>query len=321
DDQPALYLQEIDGGESRFVAGAGDGLVSIEDWDAARGRILVRADRIGRADDAPVIIESMPWKLDGTGLLAGRRVALAEIDTGHGCCTWLVDEGGDVREARWSPDRTQLAWLQDATGRQRQRNELWVRDSDGGTRRVATGLFSIRSIAWAPEGGAIAVAGNADEGASQSFLHIVDLDSGDARCLDDIEASSPGCIHWMDDGIALVRARHGGQQVVLVAPDTGATTALLEPGEGQVMGFAIGAASLGAIIADAFSGPDFWLTARNGSNARKCGDRNAWRRARRGASCTQRQFEVPDGMGGCESIDGWLLAPAGDGPFPLLLDM
>jgi dipeptidyl aminopeptidase/acylaminoacyl peptidase len=317
----ALHLIDLDGGEARQLAMVGDTITSLLDWDASAGKLLVTAEVRERDDQAPAIVESLPYKLDGLGIVVGKRIGLAEVDEATGDFRWLVDTPGDVREARWSPDRSQLAWVQDSCGAERQRMGLWVRSADGQARQLANDLVSMRELAWSPDGRQLAVGGNAVEGASQSFLHVVDLDSGQARALGEIELAIPGCVTWRDDGILALDAWRGLQRVIRIDPGSGERDVLFTPSAGHVMSFASGRGGLACVVADASSGPALWLAASDGADAREVGEFNAWRRQRPRVVPAPRRFQVPDGRGGSEQVEGWLLHPEGDGPWPLLLDM
>lgn len=321
DNAVALHLIDLDGGEARLLAKLGAGVTNILDWDADAGRLLVCAEVAERDDQAPAVVESLPFKLDGLGIVVGKRIGLAQVDEATGECRWLVETPGDVSEAKWSPDRTQLAWLQEGSGRQRQRLGLWVRGPDGQARRLAHELASMRGLAWSPDGRQLAVGGNAVEGASQSFLHVVDVASGRVRALGAVELAIPGCVSWREDGILVLDAWHGLQRVARIAPDDGAREVVFAPPSGHVMSFASGPAGLACVVADASFGPSLWLADGDGGNAREAGGFNAWRRERPRIVQGLRSFEVPDGRGGVERIDGWLLRPEGPGPWPLLLDM
>ncbi|MFL6585290.1 MAG: S9 family peptidase [Luteimonas sp.] len=325
DGVPALWMLPLDGGEPHRLCTPGDGLVAITDWDVDRGVLLVCAERRTRADDAPAIVESLPYKLDGLGLVVGNRVRLAEIDETSGACTWCIDHGGDVREAKWSPDRTMMAWLQDEDGLQRQRTQLWLRCADGTVRQLATTLASMRDLAWSPDVSAIAVAGNTIEGASQSFLHVVDVVSGDAHRLGEIEVAIPGCVRWMeDDRLLLIDACHGIQRAVAVSPrHQRVHDVLFAPADcGHVIALGAARERIACVLGSADSGPTLWLAdALDGAHPREAGDFNAWRRERPRMQIQKRRFEVPRGDAGSETIDAWLLQPEGPGPYPLLLDM
>jgi dipeptidyl aminopeptidase/acylaminoacyl peptidase len=61
----------------------------------------------------------------------------------------------------------------------------------------------------------------------------------------------------------------------------------------------------------------------DGRNERCLTSFNRWWTERSPPRASLRSFDVPDGKGGTEKIDGWLLLPPGDekGPFPLLVDV
>jgi len=321
EDGTALHLIDLGGGEACKLAMVGDRITGILDWDPEAGRLLVTAQVRERDDQAPAVVESVPFKLDGLGIVVGKRIGLAEVDEGSGEWRWLVQTPGDVREARWSPDRSRLAWMQDASGSQRQRIGLWMRDPDGRARRLAEEFASMRELAWSPDGRQLAIGGNTVEGSSQSFLYVVDVDSGEARAVGEVELAIPGCLAWRDDGILVLEAKDGMQRVVRIAPDSARRELVFAPASGHVMSFAHGPAGLACVVADASSGPSLWLADHDGGNAREVGSFNAWRRDRPSIRQEMRRFEVPDGRGGSERIDGWLLRPEGAGPWPLLLDM
>lgn len=319
---PRVHLLDIDGGEPRMIESPGDAVVSIEDWDTERDCLLVCIERHARDPDAPAVVESLPFKLDGVGLIVGDHIGLAEIDLTSGACTWLVEDGGDVRAAKWSPDRRALAYVQDQGGLQRQRMQLHLRSGDGERRLLAENLVTMRELAWSPDGTRIAIGGVDAEGASQSFLHIVDVADGTARQHGEIELAIPGCLSWPQaDRLLLLEASRGLQRVVAVAPENATPTALVAPPQGHVMSFAARNDRLACVIADASTGPVLQLFDAQGAALGEAGAFNAWRKSRQAPQVTRRVFTVPDGAGGEESIDGWLLQPEGAGPFPLLLDV
>ncbi|MCK9489593.1 MAG: prolyl oligopeptidase family serine peptidase [Xanthomonadales bacterium] len=247
---------------------------------------------------------------------------LAVIDETSGDCSWLLERDVDVREARWSPDRSQLAWVQDSPGTQRHRMQLWLQGSDGGMRRLAPELVSISDLTWSPDCRYIAVAGNTVEGASQSFPYLVDVGSGEPGRLHGIELAIPACLHWRaEDSLLLLQALSGDQRIVRVAVDDGSVTPVLARDHEQVLSFAAGPAGLACVLAGAVTGPHLIVCDERGEGSRNQGKFNAWQQQRPTVNVQRRQFDVPDGQGGRETIDGWLLLPEGEGPFPLLLDM
>ena len=67
---------------------------------------------------------------------------------------------------------------------------------------------------------------------------------------------------------------------------------------------------------------DIHACRRDGADERQVTDFNAWWRDRTPATMQRKRFQVPDGDGGTETIDGWLIRPTGTtGPTPLLVDM
>ena len=68
---------------------------------------------------------------------------------------------------------------------------------------------------------------------------------------------------------------------------------------------------------------EVFMAARDGSGEKCLTELNGWWTDRSPPITSIRDFDVPDGKGGSETISGWLMLPSGEttGPFPLLLDV
>lgn len=130
-------------------------------------------------------------------------------------------------------------------------------------------------------------------------------------------------IVWHPDGdrVATIAARRGLQEVVVVDISSGVVTrvddglqhaaALCAAGDGLVF-VAARVERPGELHATTWSpGAERVLTRFN----------RDWAENRAAPRVDKRSFQVPDGNGGSEEIDAWVLLPAeGEGPFPLLVD-
>ena len=317
---PQVFTLDLAGGEASQRGGFDQGVLSVEQWDGHSDRMLVLAHCGSRPGDAPCAIDHLPYKSDAIGLKGEQSTRLYQLD-GDGRSKPLVDSGGEVMEARWSGDG-KLAYVQRRDGRQRQAMDLWLKQGDG-ARRLTDRLSSISALRWSPDGRRLAFAANATEGSSMVFLHTLDIERGAlTRC--EIELASPAALHWLgEDELLVVQAHRGNHRIVRVCaekPDA-EPTPVFEHQSWQVLEMAAAGDRVAFVAAAAQAGPELWVCGVDGSAAQCVSQFNAWRCERPQARVERRRFVAPDGQGGEEPIDGWLLTPPGAGPFPLLLDM
>ena len=336
-----VHLLDLDGGESRPLTRTKHELEASSEWSADGDRLLVTAkvrwpgDLDGDEADGdhdkdgqrPKVARFLPYKSDGLGIVLGQRTHLFSVDTRSGAMTALVEGDFDVDAGLWSPDGSQLAFLRTRDGRQRHRNDLWLAAADGRQARQATqSLASIKHAAWSPDGRWIALAAGGEEGDSATLLWVFDVSSGELRQLggEDFELAAGSGPQWHPDGKRLaVLAIHRGLQRIAVLDVQGDRRATLL-GSGLVHAKALaGVDGRLAIVTATIRKPDEIHTlAWDGSGEqRHTAFNRGWVRDKRRPHVSKRRFEVPDGDGGMERIDAWLLRPGGDGPFPMLVDL
>lgn len=322
DGAPQIFVHRIGDDEPRQVTHLASGITSIEHWDARSNRFLVRirlpADRPSKE---PRRVSYLPYKRDGSGVIAGETVQLHAVD-GHTGEAWrLVREDGDVIEAKASPDGAVVAFVKRRTGTQRHRMDIWLQRGNDVPRQLATGLVSISGLNWSPDGRKLAVAASATEGDSVTGLYVVDADTGHAQPLG-LEMAMPGSIAWNErsDRLVVTDAWRGLQRIVRVSLD-GTTEVLWQDGGRQVMELAMADGAIGFLASGLDDGVEFWTCDVEGRQPTRLTSFNAWRRDRPPLQARLRSFTVPDGQQGEETVQGWLLTPPTQGPFPLLLDM
>jgi dipeptidyl aminopeptidase/acylaminoacyl peptidase len=121
--------------------------------------------------------------------------------------------------------------------------------------------------------------------------------------------------------LRVVQAWHGRHRVVELDVDGDAAPRVLLAGDRQFGAFAASASRL-LVAPDAPTQPsELQAAGLDGNGERCCSAFNTWWSGRTPIRCQSREFEVPDGAGGTETIEGWLLRGPQDGPAPLLDDV
>lgn len=332
-----IHLLPMGGGEARALTGACDRRIkTIEAWSPDDSRLLVCASVPWIEDGeeppkdgsrAPEVVRHLPYKRDGTGIIVGRRTHLFDVDASSGKLVALTDGDFDVEQGRWSTDGRRLAFVRNRTERQRHVSDLWIADGDGGNARILDdSMASIGVIAWSPDDRWLAVAASEVQGDSRVELWLVDTSSGERRRLGEPELELvPGTgLAWNESGdrLAVIASRRGLHVLTVVSVQQGVATSL-DTDLRHTLGISPCGPHL-AFVAASMRRPcevysDHW---QGGQERRLTRFNRKWVDLRRKPRVSKRRFCVPDGAGGVEWIEGWLLRPSeGDGPFPLLVDM
>lgn len=335
-DGAQVHLLSLTGGEARQLGRSAHTPSSIQDWSPDGGALLVAAG-IAWAEDAdddprrpgkarPRVVNFLPYKSDGGGSRVGERTQLLRIDVASGEERILVGGDFDLICARYSPDGRRLAYIRGRGGRQRHREDLWLADADGGNaRRMTDDLASVQGLAWSPDGCRLAFGGSRTEGDSRSALWLLDVGTGALDCPfgDALEVEGSDFV-WHADGrrLALIAARRGLHEIVVADLDRG-TLRPLHGGLRHVLGLGRSRDRLAFAAESLRQACELYSVRWDGDDQRRLTALNRrWFGNRRRPRVVKRRFEVPDGRGGLEKIDAWLLRPRqGDGPFPLLVDM
>lgn len=322
DGAPQVFVQAPEADQADQVSHVPAGVSSIEHWDKDRSRMLVRVTEDSEDPEAPIRVAHLPYKLDRSGRVVAQKIELHCVRTTSGALERIDTGEGDVVEAKWSPDGKTVALVKRRTGRQRHRMDLWLVEGKGRLHQVTSDLPSISGLSWSPDGERIAMAASTIEGDSMSHLHVWDRRTNETRRVGEIEMTIPTAIQWADTGSRLLamQAYRGTQRVVMTGFE-GEIDVLWEDAPRQVFGLAAIGHRLGLLIAGPGEGVEFHRGEGMPLRTECVTSYNTWRHSRPSITAQKRTFDVPDGEGGEEAIEGWWLAPAGPGPFPVLLDM
>jgi len=330
-----VHVLAFKDGEALRLTDSRRELQSIVAWAADGSRLLATAkvpwaedagDDTAMTDGRPKVVTFLPYKLDGTGTVVGHRTHLVSIDAATGDERLLVGGDFDIAAGQWSPDGNKLAFVRSRSGTQRHLQDLWIANADGSDpRQVTRDLVTIGGIRWSPDGRSIAFAGSTREGDSVSHLWVYDLhrDCAVRPCGEDLELEGATFV-WHGDGRRLATiAMHRGLHQVATVDMAAGTVRYLDPGLCHVTALCANADRLLTVSAS-LRWPDELVSIDwEGRDRREHGAFNRpWFETRERPRVEKRAFDVPDGAGGVETIDAWVLRPAtGDGPFPLLLDL
>jgi dipeptidyl aminopeptidase/acylaminoacyl peptidase len=279
-----------------------------------------------RKSGSPEVVWRLPYKEDGIGYLLQREIHLFALDLATGQERRLSDGAFDVFGFDVSADGRRVAYTRTGEGRQAHRYDLWVCDIGAGTHRRLTHEHAmVMQPAWSPDGRRIAFIGAVEEGDAESRLWVVDCASGRVDELggDDIDVADPQSLHWAADGASIVftRACRGRHQVVSLRVDGGEPTVLVG-GDRQIGAFGSTEGRLVYTLEHPSLPNELWSCDRSGAGETQLSRLNPWWAERPPIRAEARAFEVPNGQGGVETIEGWLLQAEGGGgrPKPLLND-
>ncbi|WP_157271696.1 S9 family peptidase [Azohydromonas aeria] len=334
-----VFVIAPDGGEARQVSWF-KGAVTAFEW-SPDGRTLLLTSIVNvdpeargapseldepRDADAPEVAWRLPFKMDGVGYLLAQQIHLFTLDVETGEDRRLTEGAFEVRAAAWSPDGRRIVFSRTREGRLAHATDLWIIDADGGhSRRLTREQPNTGSPQWSPDGRWIAFSGNCHEGDAQLQLWLAEADGGRTQRLGgaDIEVVPSSPLSWSADSTALhvLVAQRGRQHLERIAVPGGQRRTLVD-GERQVGAVAFARSRL-AFFAESGEAPLALHAADlDGGHERCIGELNAWWFERTPLSACMRRFEVPDGRGGTEEVEAWLIrARDSQGPMPVLVDV
>jgi dipeptidyl aminopeptidase/acylaminoacyl peptidase len=272
------------------------------------------------------VVWRLPYKLDGLGYTLAERIHLFSIRLDDPQYRQITQGDFELRGFDVSPDGRQIAYSRTRSEAQHC-TDIWVMQADGGEpRRLSFQQSTASAPSWSPDGRWIFFTGATEEGDAQSRLWRIELATGAVDPLGDesleVVPGTKPC--WAADGrhFAFVLARRGLQHVAVIGLLDGHCE-LRVTGERQIERLAATADRLLFSCTSPRHAPELFSAHWDGRQERQLSRFNAWWDERKAPHVQWRQFTVPDGLGGEEQIDGWLMLPAGhrQGPLPLLVDV
>ena len=343
-EKPQLYVMRVSGLEARRLTDLPLGAMPAT-WSPDGTRLLFAArvpntpppadaDAKRRWEQRPRHVTRAQYKADGQGYTFDARAHLFVCDVATGATRQITDGDADDRAEAWSPDGARIAWVRNRTGRtDYNQSDLFVCAQDGsGARQITRDVGRPISPTWSPDGRTIAFYAYDEAtpwiGDPMVRPWIVSADGGDARpvtrqldygvALLPPPAITPGPA-WSPDGqsVTSVFAIRGDAHVVRVRVSDGLTKTIVG-GERQVAFLAASPGRrLAYIAADPRDPSEAYIADWDGRGERRITKLNdALVAELRAAVPVRRTFETPNGP-----IEGWVIAPTGGRPAPLLVDI
>ncbi|HTK10948.1 MAG TPA: S9 family peptidase [Ktedonobacteraceae bacterium] len=185
--KPQIWLLPADGGEAHQLTFMEHG-ASAPVWSPDSRKLLFSA-AVGPADPENEEGESLPkvrvidrlwYRLDGVGFIYERRSHLFCVDAAGGTPVQLTDGDWDDRDAAWSSDGSQIAFV---SNREDDRWRIpgadvytlpFVDGKAGDLRRLTDGTLDCGSPSWSPDGQTIAFMASAKVHSSgQVYLYTI----------------------------------------------------------------------------------------------------------------------------------------------------
>jgi len=339
---PQLFVIARDGGEARQLGTLPGSATGFEWSPDGRSLLVVVSLRVDPAlrgarpapdageppKDGPQVVWKLPFKSDGVGYKLDHEHHLFVLDAESGQATQLTDGPFHVLTAHHSPDGQRIVYTRSREGDASHRSDIWIMNADGSDpQQVTTEQAQVLFPAWSPDGRWLVFSGTLEEGDAQVRLWRVELASGTVEPLgdDSLEIGSEApCVKFPRNDSTRVRglvARRGVHAIAEITVPEGAVRYLLE-GERQLSQLSFSREFMVYTAETAVQPMELYRCRTDGSQEQCLSDLNPWWRERRQARVERRQFEVPDGNGGTETIDGWLIRPEGaQGATPLLVDV
>jgi dipeptidyl aminopeptidase/acylaminoacyl peptidase len=269
----------------------------------------------------------LPYKSDGLGYVLDRQIHLFLVDASTGSARQITKGSFDVRAVAWSPDGQRLAFARTRDERCAHRTDIWSIDVDGeDATQMSSHVASASFPKWSPDGRCVVFSGAGNEGDAQIRMWMIDSQEGTVRTVgdDDIDVVDGGSLTWDEDsrGISFIAGRRGLQEIGHVDLSDGRYSTIAT-GLRHVSALGVTANRRLAFVAESPAKPNqLYVCDSDGGSERCISSLNAWWDDRTSASVTLRGFDVPDGDGNTERVEGWVIRASANGPAgPLLVDI
>jgi dipeptidyl aminopeptidase/acylaminoacyl peptidase len=338
DAKPQIQVMPTDGGEPRQLSEHPLGVEAIS-WspDSTRIAYVARVPAPGRygtrdgvppSKEPPRRITTLKFRLDNIGFTLDRRPHVFVVDAlaERPEPVQLTHGDFDHGDPAWSPDGRQIAFVS-ARHPDRDYDELsdvFVAPAEGGDAvQVTRTTLPVGRPAFSPDGRTIwFTAPSSDEAARNTGLWSVPADGSAApRRLTDAERwdvdnfMSGGALELLvdDDAVTTIALQRGAVHLYRFPSDGGEPLRLLG-GRRQVLDYARAAGVIVAVVSDETSAGEV-VVLRDGAERTISDFGSLLARSTSLRPMVEVNTTAPDAY----PVHGWVVKPAGKGPFPVLL--
>lgn len=329
---PQLYLLHVKGGKPRALGDLAGGAVDPQ-WSPDGERIAVTsATSLGATlqEHAPIVLDRLPYKADGEGLVGGRRshVFLLDVESGEG--RQLTSGDFTVSGVRWSPDGEVLAYAASVSKDRHgvEASAVYVVPAQGGEPLALTPLSSLLSApAWFPDGRRLVVCGQIRPRSGHTSIFVVPREGGVPKSVLQLDRNVMlGALGYpgaqpvvLPEGDLLAIFRVGGC-THLYGGEPDATPACLVGGaDRSLSALSVAGGLMAYLVADSGTNGELCVASLDGSDERRLTHHVAEAVPDVVFPTAElREFTAPDGT----PLQGWVLRAGGTrGASPLLLDV
>ena len=323
----ALYMISADGGEARLLKRAEEGVENPR-WSPDSKHVYYLSYAAKKPKDDVKVIDRLTFWFNGLGFIYNRRKHLFSFEVGTGKVKQLSSGAMDLSDFAISHDGKKVAYLASTDDIKPYVSDVFVADSSGKNRRKLTrSNMELNSVAWSPDDGQLALAGDdlpagfashtmvwTVDPRSRKLERVENVDRSKANSLNSdarAHAHGPGNVVWTKDGIYFLQADGGAVRLYRVKPGHGPE--LMVGGDRSIEGYDVHEEKVAFVAMDDHHLEELFVS--SGRERVVTSLNEGVYGAVRVVKPQSVTFKASDG----EPVEGWVMLPEGKGRVPGIL--